>query len=130
MRIYLQTLILLLSIDGIAQLGSYIEMSSYGSRQLILVTFDANYSFASFMTNLRQFAAAMQCPYHHQFLTFYFGNQSMQIDCNYGMSLVECVEQRFIGNHTTAMRAFKVCKHFVLTNAETSAQHFYQNCIN
>ena len=79
----------------------YVKMYNYGNRLVVFVAFDANYTFSNFMTNLRQFAYAFQCPYRHQFITFYFGDLSMKIDCDYGMNLVECVDARFVDNDTT-----------------------------
>ena len=97
-----------LSFADLQSLGGYYTMYSYGQRLVVLVAFDSNYTFTNFMTNLRQFANALQCPYRHQFITFYFGDQSMQIDCDYQMNLVECVNARFVENMTTAFDAYEV----------------------
>ncbi len=93
-----------------------IPLKSIGNRIIILVAFDANYTFSNFEFNLRQFAAALHCPFRNHYYSFYFGNESMQIICDLNTNLIDCVNSWILGNVTIAMRAFEVCVLQVQTN--------------
>lgn len=103
------------SLDGIhapISIGHVVPTVSYGGRTVVLVAFDANYTISNFITNLRQFAAAFNCPYRHQFVTFYFGDFATRIDCDYRMSMIECVDQRIVANNTIMLNTYEVCSAF------------------
>jgi hypothetical protein len=87
-------------------------MYGVGNRIIVLVVFGGNYTFYNFSSNLRDFGSALNCPYRQQLITFYFGNLSNKIDCDYQMNLVECVNRRILADSDTARNAHKVSSLF------------------
>lgn len=84
------------------------ELFNYGNRLIILVAFDDTYTFVQFSSTLRAFANALSCPTRRQLNTFYFGDLSTQIDCEYEMNLVDCVNNRIFNNISEATIAYEV----------------------
>jgi len=107
------------------------KMYGVGNRIIVLVVFGGNYTFSNFSSNLRDFGSALNCPYRQQLITFYFGNLSNKIDCDYQMNLVECVNQRILADSDTARNAHKVSSLFWLQISNISVitvwQHFRQH---
>jgi hypothetical protein len=72
----------------------------HGQRLAILVAFSDDYTLSNFIENLKYFAKALNSEYRQQFISFYFGNLSMQIDCNYPTDLIDCVNNQLLNNKT------------------------------
>ena len=60
------------------------------------------------MTNLDEFGNALNCPYRDQFVSIYFGDLSMKIDCAYQCNLADCINDRILANNSAAEAAFQV----------------------
>src|ERR1700733_5105756 len=80
--------------------GLYEEFYGHGHRLAILVAFSSDYTLPNFIENLEHFAKAFNCEYRQQFITFHFGDLSMQIDCSYPSDLIDCVNNRLLKNET------------------------------
>lgn len=90
-----------------------IELGVYGKHAVVLVDFDANITtFSTFTSTMHDFAFAFDCPTRHQLVTFYFGDLSTRIDCEYGRSLVDCVTNRIIGNISSCGDFFEVRRSY------------------
>ncbi len=88
--------------------GGYVKFLGQGRRLVILVAFSDDYTLSNFIENLQYFAKALNCEYRQQFTTFYFGNLSMQIDCNYPTDLIDCVNNQLLNNKTLTIIAHQV----------------------
>jgi hypothetical protein len=88
--------------------GPYVEFNGHGHRLAILVAFSDDYTLSNFIENLQYFAKALNCGYRQQFTTFYFGNLSMQFDCNYRTDLIDCVNNQLLNNKTLTIIAHQV----------------------
>lgn len=81
---------------------------AFGNRIIILVAFGDSYQFSNFSTTLRQLSVAFNCPSRHQLVTFYFGDILSKVECDYESSLVDCVNDRVLGDETTANELYEV----------------------
>jgi len=88
--------------------GTYVEFLGRGHRLDILVAFSDDYTLSNFIENLQYFAKALNCEYRQQFISIYFGNLSMQIDCNYPTDLIDCVNNQLLNNKTLTIIAHQV----------------------
>jgi hypothetical protein len=88
--------------------GPYVEFVGRGHRLAILVAFSDDYTLSNFIENLQYFAKALNCEYRQQFISIYFGNLSMQIDCNYQTDLIDCVNNQLLNNKTLTIIAHQV----------------------
>ncbi len=88
--------------------GDNLPFNGHGHRLAILVAFSDDYTLSNFIENLQYFAKALNCEYRQQFITFYFGNLSMQIDCNYPTDLIDCVNNQLLNNKTLTRIAHQV----------------------
>ena len=82
-------------------------LHAFGSRLVVFFAFGGNYTFSQFTSNLRTFANALNCANRQQLITFYFGDLSTKIDCNYRTNLVDCVNG-ILDNPMNATNAFEV----------------------
>ncbi len=88
--------------------GVYYPFNGRGHRLVVLVAFSDDYILSNFIENLQYFAKALNCGYRQQFTTFYFGNLSMQIDCNYQTDLIDCVNNQLLNDKTLTIIAHQV----------------------
>ena len=84
------------------------ELHSFGNRIVILVAFGGNYTYSNFRSTMHDFIRAFNCPARHQFVTIYFGDLSMKIDCDYRTRLVDCVNNQIFITFNNAYDAFQV----------------------
>jgi hypothetical protein len=88
--------------------GNYQPFYGHGHRLAILVAFSDDYTLSNFIENMQYFAKALNCEYRQQFISIYFGNLSMQIDCNYPTDLINCVNNQLLNNKTLTIIAHQV----------------------
>jgi len=88
--------------------GGYYRFYGHGHRLAILVAFSSDYTLPNFIENLEYFAKALNCEDRQQFITFHFGDLSMQIDCNYPTNLIDCVNNQLLKNKTLTIIAHQV----------------------
>ncbi len=88
--------------------GTYLTFNGRSHRLAILVAFSNDYTLSNFIENMKYFAKALNCEYRQQFITFYFGNLSMQIDCNYPTDLINCVNNQLLDNKTLTRLVYQV----------------------
>jgi hypothetical protein len=88
--------------------GSYVAFNGHGHRLSIFVAISCDWSYSKFIENLQHFASAFDCPYRQKFISFYFGDLSTKIDCDYPADLVDCVRQRLLNNSTFSKMAYQV----------------------
>jgi hypothetical protein len=88
--------------------GTYLTFYGHGHRLAILVAFSDDYTLSNFIENLQYFAKALNCGYRQKFTTLYFGNLSIQIDCNYRTDLIDCVNNQLLNNKTLTKIAHQV----------------------
>lgn len=88
---------------------SYIAFNGHGHRLIILVAFSDDYILSTFVETLSNFVNAFGAShYRQQFITIYFGNLHMKIDCDYSSDLNKCVQHQVLNNYQMLTLAHNV----------------------